>query len=85
MNSTSTGASNDDDEEENEGDKNNRNLYDKAGKPKPIPGRRGPSNTNQDGDDDANIVSSNIKTIVVICGKQNESFVFMLNLIQIES
>ena len=57
-----------DTENENNG-KNNRNLYDKAGKPKPNAGRRPPSNANQDDDNGANIVSSNIKTIVVICSK----------------
>ena len=55
--------------EEETADKNNRSLYDKAGKAKTVTGRRGPSGSNQDGEDDSNIVSSNIKTIVVICSK----------------
>ncbi|CAF5000996.1 unnamed protein product, partial [Rotaria sp. Silwood1] len=59
--------STDNDENENENDKNNRNLYDKAGKPKPTTGRRGPSTNNQETDEDTSIVSSNIKTVVVIC------------------
>jgi hypothetical protein len=54
-------------ESDNENDKNNRNLYDKAGKM--AKRRSGTTNANPEGDEDANIVSSNIKTIVVICGK----------------
>ncbi len=72
MSSSPVVTSNSDDGSDNENEtneKNNRNLYDKAGKSKTITGRRGPSGTNQDGDDDNNIVSSNIKTIVVICSK----------------
>jgi hypothetical protein len=72
MSSSPIVSTNGDDENENENetnDKNNRNLYDKAGKPKTIAGKRAPSGNTQDGDDDGNIVSSNIKTIVVICSK----------------
>ncbi|CAF5136803.1 unnamed protein product [Rotaria magnacalcarata] len=58
---------NDGDGEDTESDKNNRNLYDKAGKPKPIPGRRGTPGTNPEAEEDTSIVSSNIKTVVVIC------------------
>lgn len=55
------------DENDNDNEKNNRNLYDKVGKPTK---RRHESNaTNQDGDNEGNIVASNIKTIVVICSK----------------
>ena len=68
MNSSPAASNNDDDEDEST-ENNNRNLYDKAGKPKTVAGRRGPSGTNQEVDDDPNIVSSNIKTIVVICSK----------------
>jgi hypothetical protein len=72
MNSNSVVSTNDDDASDNENEtneKNNRSLYDKAGKSKPITGRRGPSGTVQEGNNDENIVSSNIKTIVVICSK----------------
>jgi hypothetical protein len=72
MNSSPIASTNDDDGSDNENetsDKNNRSLYDKAGKSKTITGRRGPSGTNQEGEDESNIVSSNIKTIVVICSK----------------
>lgn len=62
-------STNSEDGDNNDKNNKNQNLYDEAGKPKTAPGRRGPSGTNQDGDDDANIVSSNIKTIVVICSK----------------
>jgi hypothetical protein len=59
-------SGNDDDEtSDNENERNNRNLYDKAGK---VTKRRpGPTNNNPDGDNEGNIVASNIKTIVVIC------------------
>jgi hypothetical protein len=66
----STNGNDESDNEDETTEKNNRNLYDKAGKSKTIAGRRGPSGSNQEGDDDANIVSSNIKTIVVICSKE---------------
>ena len=69
MSSSPVVSVNDDDQSDNENEKNNRNLYDKAGKSQSTAGRRGPSGANQDGEDDANIVSSNIKTIVVICSK----------------
>jgi hypothetical protein len=70
MSSSPVVSTNGEEDNENEtNEKNNRNLYDKAGKPKTIAGRRGPSGSNQDGDDDTNIVSSNIKTIVVICSQ----------------
>ncbi len=69
MTSSSNELVNDDNttESDNENDKNNQNLYDKAGK---ITKRRsGPNNNNPDGEEDTNIVASNIKTIVVICSK----------------
>jgi hypothetical protein len=72
MSSSPAVSTNDDQESDTENEtngKNNRNLYDKAGKSKTTAGRRGPSGTNQDDDDSSNIVSSNIKTIVVICSK----------------
>jgi len=72
MNSSPPGSTTDDQESDAENEtngKNNRNLYDKAGKSKTIAGRRGPSGSNQDTDESSNIVSSNIKTIVVICSK----------------
>lgn len=65
----STNDENKDDNDNDSNEKNNRNLYDKAGKAKSISGRRGPSGTSTDSDEDTNIVSSNIKTIVVICSK----------------
>jgi dolichyl-diphosphooligosaccharide--protein glycosyltransferase len=67
MTSSTNESTNDDSETEsdNENDKNNRNLYDKAGKV--TKKRSGSTNPNQDNDEDSNIVSSNIKTIVVIC------------------
>jgi hypothetical protein len=70
MNSSPIASSDNDDGSDNENERNNRSLYDKAGKSKTVSGRRTPSGSNQDGgDEDANIVSSNIKTIVVICSK----------------
>lgn len=56
---------------------NNRNLYDKAGKTKPTPGRRPPAVPNPDGDEDTGLVSSNIKTVVVICSKFNNFVRFL--------
>ncbi len=62
-----TSSSNESVTDDNEAESDNRNLYDKAGK---VTKRRsGTNNTNQDADDGPNIVSSNIKTIVVICSK----------------
>lgn len=52
-------------ESDNDNESNNRTLYDKAGK---VAKRRPGSNNNAD-EDDSNIVSANIKTIVVICSK----------------
>lgn len=72
----STNEENKDDNDNDSNDRNNRNLYDKAGKPKSIPGRRGPSGTNAEADEDTNIVSANIKTIVVICSKSIRLFSF---------
>jgi hypothetical protein len=72
MNSTPAAATTDNQDSDTENEtsgKNNRSLYDKAGKPKSSAGRRTPSNANQEDDNSANIVSSNIKTIVVICSK----------------
>ena len=54
-------------ESDNENDKNSRNLYDKAGKV--TKKRSGTNNNNPEGEEDMNIVSANIKTIVVICSK----------------
>ena len=75
----STNEENKDDNDNDTSDRNNRNLYDKAGKPKSIPGRRGASGTNADADEDTNIVSANIKTIVVICSKSILLFSFPSN------
>lgn len=66
-------------ENKDDNDTSDRNLYDKAGKPKSIPGRRGASGTNADADEDTNIVSANIKTIVVICSKSILLFSFPSN------
>lgn len=52
-------------ESDNENEQNNRTLYDKAGKVT----KRRPGSTNNPEEDDSNIVSANIKTIVVICSK----------------
>jgi hypothetical protein len=68
MTSSPSDSVNDDEDgagSDNENDKNNRTLYDKAGKITRRP--NGLTSNNPDGDDDGNIVSSNIKTIVVIC------------------
>jgi hypothetical protein len=71
MTSSVNETNNDDNNEpesDNENQTTNRNLYDKAGK---VTKRRSGTNNNntQDGDEDGNIVSANIKTIVVICSK----------------
>jgi dolichyl-diphosphooligosaccharide--protein glycosyltransferase len=68
-----TSSTNESTNDDNETESNNRNLYDKAGK---ITKRRNGTNNNnnQDGEDDQNIVSSNIKTIVVICSKLQPYF-----------
>ncbi len=72
MSSSPVVTTNEDEESDAEtNEKNNRNLYDKAGKSKNIAGRRPPAAGQQDGEEDANIVSSNIKTIVVICSKSD--------------
>ena len=67
------GVDGDDDEDEQSDvdpvGKTTRPLYDKAGKARPITGRRAPAGNQADSDDSTNIVSSNIKTIVVICSK----------------
>jgi dolichyl-diphosphooligosaccharide--protein glycosyltransferase len=73
MSSSPIVSTNDNEESDTENEtnnKNNRNLYDKAGKLKTPVGRRNPSTPNQDDERDANIVSSNVKTIVVICSKR---------------
>jgi len=62
---TSTTNETNDDEGENENEKTNRNLYDKAGKP--AKRRSGSTSNNQDNDNDQSFITSNIKTIVVIC------------------
>ena len=72
MNSSPVVSTNSEDGDDNDNgttDANNRSLYDKAGKPKSTPARRGPAGSTQDNDEDPNFVSSNIKTIVVICSK----------------
>ena len=69
MNGSSNEISNNEEgaDSDNDNDTNNRNLYDKAGR---VSRRRpGASGNAQEGDEDSNIVSSNIKTIVVICSK----------------
>jgi dolichyl-diphosphooligosaccharide--protein glycosyltransferase len=79
MTTTSNDTTNDTNEpgSDNENDKNNRTLYDKAGK---VTKRRsGTNNNNQDGEEDGNMVSSNIKTIVVICSKSILIFSFNIN------
>jgi hypothetical protein len=79
MTTTSTDTTNDTNEpgSDNENDKNNRTLYDKAGK---VTKRRsGTNNNNQDGEEDGNMISSNIKTIVVICSKSILIFSFNIN------
>ena len=53
-------------ESETDGEKN-RKLYDKVGKV--TKRRNGPNNNAQDGDEEPDIVSGNVKTIVVICSK----------------
>ncbi|CAF1686679.1 unnamed protein product, partial [Adineta ricciae] len=63
----STSSEDGDDNDNDTTEANNRSLYDKAGKSKSTPGRRGPTVSTQDNDGAPNIVSSNIKTIVVIC------------------
>jgi hypothetical protein len=69
MNGSSAEISNNEEgaDSDNENDTNNRNLYDKAGRVSRK--RAGASGNAQEGDEEANIVSSNIKTIVVICSK----------------
>ena len=74
-NGSSTGGGVDDGDEESDVDadeKTTRPLYDKAGKARPITGRRAPAGNQADSDDSTNIFSSNIKTIVVICSEYLE-------------
>ena len=68
VSSTATETSNDGGGDENK--KNDRNLYDKASKTKTVSERRTSPTNNQDTNDNINIVSSNVKTIVVVGSKE---------------
>ena len=63
--SNETTGDNKEAESDNENEQNNRTLYDKAGK---VTKRRPGANNNAE-DEETNIVSANVKTIVVICSK----------------
>lgn len=63
--SNETTSDNKEAESDNENEQNNRNLYDKAGKVT----KRRPGTNNNPEEEETNIVSANVKTIVVICSK----------------
>ena len=66
-NSNESITNNDAADSDSETDKNNRNLYDRAGQ---VTRRRpGAAGNNADNDADSNIFTANIKTIVVICSQ----------------